>query len=225
MLCVTSEEMRNIEKTIEESGITLEQMMETAGLRVAELARKLGFIDITIVAGKGNNGGDGLVAARYLNSWGLHVKIILLEKPEKESLAYRQLERLDIPVEMYRPGILLDSNKKSLVIDALIGFGLSGAPRGKVSSVIQEINQSGKNILSVDVPSGFNCKTGKPEDPCIKSHITITFVLPKKGMLLPENRKFIGRLFLADIGASPKIYKALGVDYPFKERKIIELKT
>jgi NAD(P)H-hydrate epimerase len=209
------------------------RMMENAGRNFAELARlKLGGRveqkAIFVLAGSGNNGGGGMVAARHLANWGAWVVIILTEEGSREKTVAR--EQLGI---LQRMGIGLFASKAlgkmfehaDLILDALIGYGLSGAPRGDTADLIRQANESQKTILALDTPSGLDTTTGEIFDPCIRAGATLTLALPKVGLLQPQARAVVGKLYLADIGVPRQLYLEIGVPVPnlFAEASIVQI--
>ena len=97
-----------------------------------------------------------------------------------------------------------------LIVDALLGYGAKGSPRGLVASLIHRTNESRIPVLSVDLPSGLDATTGAPNDPCIRATATVTFGLPKTGFLNPLARQLVGELYLADISIPRKLYQRFG---------------
>jgi len=203
---------------IEEYQIELIQMMENAGRNLAELARRqlggqVAGNSIAILCGAGNNGGGGLVAARHLHNWGANVSLKLASDPSRLK---------EIPAHQWR--ILmqmgLDSNKEpdlpkvDLILDALIGYGLSGDPRQPVAGYIEKANKAGRPILALDAPSGLDTTSGIPGNPCIKAATTLTLALPKIGLLTREAKDSVGNLYLADISVPPELYQHLGIEVP-----------
>ncbi|RLF50060.1 MAG: NAD(P)H-hydrate epimerase, partial [Thermoplasmata archaeon] len=180
-------------------GVSAETLMENAG---RALAHKLldNFADIEnilIVCGTGNNCGDGLVAARYLARRGMKIKIIFVRgmRGIKSELARRQLLRLqgirEITLLDYSPNSLNESLIWcNVVLDAMLGVGISGDVKEPYAGVIDALNKSGKPIIAVDVPSGLGTKS------CVKAEFTVTFHDVKKGMS-PE---YCGKIEVADIG-------------------------
>ncbi len=216
---LTTPQMVEVDRLmIEEYQIELIQMMENAGRNLAELARRdLGGLvvgkSIALLCGAGNNGGGGLVAARHLHNWGANVSLILAFDPSRLK---------EIPAHQWR--ILmhmgLDSNKEpdlpkaDLILDALIGYGLSGDPRQPVAGWIEKANKAGRPILALDAPSGLDTTSGIPGNPSIKAAATLTLALPKMGLLTREAKDYVGDLYLADISVPPKLYRHLGVEVP-----------
>lgn len=211
---LTTAQMRGVDRLmVEEYGITLLQMMENAGLHLARLARAR-FLGgdpqgkrVTVLAGRGGNGGGALVCARRLYSWGADVRVILSRPmsafegvPEHQ---LRILRRMDVPLETAVPVSTIDS---TLIVDGLIGYSLSGAPRGAAAELIRWANAQSAPILALDVPSGVDATTGRAFEPAIQAGMTLTLALPKTGLRLPETAANVGALYLADIGVPPELY-------------------
>jgi NAD(P)H-hydrate epimerase len=199
--------------------IDLRQVMETAGREVARFARDrlLGgdprFKRGIILCGTGGNGGDGFVAARILQGWGAEVTVIAA-KPRSEigGVAGQQaeiIERCGIPVH---PPEFDPWPEADLVIDALLGFSLSGAPRGCYADLIDRANAQPAPVLAVDLPSGLDGDTGEPFDPCIRATLTLTLGLPKRGLLAANAREYVGSLTVADVGIPLAAYRAVGLE-------------
>lgn len=214
---LTAEEMAAVDKeAIEDYGIDVVALMENAGVATAKLARRMlgGEVrgqGICCLVGRGNNGGDGLVAARHLHDWGGDVRVLLAgEKSDLRDVPAKQLaivERMGIPV--IGPGEELGGVR--LLIDALLGYGSKGNPREPMAAVIRRADASGIPILAVDLPSGLDATTGQPGDPSIVARATVTFGLPKTGLLDPKARSFVGELYLADISMPRRIYASISV--------------
>lgn len=218
---ITTQQMREVDYLMTEKyGIRLLQMMENAGRNLAELARKLlgnSVQDrrVIVAVGQGNNGGGGMVAARHLYNWGARVVVAV----ESELLAgapalqWKILKAL--PIEKRIGGadlrVLVDG-EADLIIDALIGYGLSENPRGFTASLIRIINTLPLPVVSLDVPSGLDATTGVIYEPCIRATATMTLALPKTGLVQPEVRHVVGDLYLADIGVPDVVYRDIGVE-------------
>jgi NAD(P)H-hydrate epimerase len=226
---LTTEQMAEVDRLmIEEYGITLIQMMENAGQVLAEQARRmLGELSgrrVIVLCGKGNNGGGGMVAARHLSNRGAKVSVKLTGDPAgmKEIPAHQwdilqvmALTQADDP----------DLARADLIVDAMIGYGLSGDPRGLVAEWIRRANAAGAPILALDAPSGLDTTSGTAGDPCIRATATLTLALPKTGLLTPGARPLVGQLLLADISVPPALYSRLGLEVGpiFAEDSIIKL--
>lgn len=223
---ITTEQMAEVDRIMEETyGILLIQMMENAGMNLAELARRrlggkvVGKRIITL-CGAGNNGGGGMVAARHLNNWGAEVQVELAANPKKlknvPAHQWRVLQAMGLagnpPPE--GKGLSPDVEQPDLILDALIGYGLTGNPRGRVAEWIDWMNRSGIPILALDTPSGLDTTSGVPGEPCVRAAATLTLALPKTGLLAPEARPFVGDLFLADISVPSELYRWIGLIVP-----------
>ena len=216
-------------------GLELGWLMENAGKAVAEVARKeLGKVSgkkILVLAGKGNNGGDALVAARFLHNWGAKVSHVTASHPDE--LAPLTKEHNGTLRSMYvMPLYQTDSFKiepllkqADLVIDGLLGYNLHGDPEGFYAQLIDLVNGSGKKVLAVDNPSGLDLDTGEARKPCIKADITVTFTLPKKGLFLGEGKKLAGKIYLADTGMPKEVFELmeLKVENIFEKESIVRL--
>jgi NAD(P)H-hydrate epimerase len=217
LVYLTAEEMAEADRmAIEDYGIDVIALMENAGVATAQLAKKMLGGDVRgksvcCLVGRGNNGGDGLVAARHLNNWGAGVRVILAgEKSDLREVPAKQIaivDRMGIPV--FGPGEGLGDGH--LVIDALLGYGSRGSPRGPVATLIRQGNGSRIPILAVDIPSGMDATSGEPGDPTVEARATVTFGLPKTGFLNPKARRYVGELYLADISMPGGIYASHSV--------------
>jgi NAD(P)H-hydrate epimerase len=209
---LTAKEMSEVDKAaMDEFGVDVVSLMEIAGVGVANLARRmlgntLTAKKVSCLVGKGNNGGDGLVAARHLHNWGANVAVVLGgEKEELRDVPARQLATVE-KMGIETSGPEADFGDSELLVDALLGYGSVGDPREPVAGLIRRAVASGVPILAVDLPSGLDATTGEPGTPCIKAKSTLTFGFPKTGFLNPNSRKFVGDLYLADISIPREIY-------------------
>jgi len=210
---VTAEEMRKMDNaTIQEFHVDVLMLMENAGRATATLAKQM-LRETTFgkrvacLVGGGNNGGDGMVAARHLANWGADVSVIV--GTTKDRVKDVPLGQLQVLEKMAIPILSTDYNLRDydLLIDGLIGYGLEGNPRDKVAMIIKDANASGRQILALDLPSGMNATTGEVYDPCIKAAATLTLALPKTGFLAPNASPLVGDLFLADISIPRSVYE------------------
>jgi NAD(P)H-hydrate epimerase len=215
---LSTAQMREVERLmVEVYQIQPIQTMENAGRNLALLAKRLldhDTIDrpIVVLAGRGNNGGGGLVAARHLLNWGAWVQIVLTHPVEAyQGVPAQQvaiLQAMGAPLAWAEEGWELPPT--DLMIDALIGYGLHNAPHGKTRDLIQLANSSHAPILSLDAPSGLDTTTGQLFTPHIQATATMTLALPKAGLLAAAPA--CGQLYLADIGVPPQIYAELGIE-------------
>ncbi len=218
MRAVFPEEMKALDRAAIESGIPSLRLMERAGRRVAEHAREmLGPAPgkkVIVVAGKGNNGGDGLVAARYLREWGYSVEVFLLggavDLSEDCLENYRRF--LEVGGEVKRADITPPPERfagADLVIDAIFGTGFQGVPMGVHADIINSINSSGVRVLSVDVPSGVDAATGEVAGAAVRATRTVTFAWPKVGLYLYPASELVGELVVVDIGIPPRLMEGI----------------
>ena len=180
---------------IGERGVASLELMERAGEAVAtEAARMAPQGLITVLAGKGNNGGDGLVAARLLREGGREVAVLLTGEPAGDAL--HNLERLPGP----SPLALATGMPAAtvLVIDALLGTGATGAPHGQIAEAIAMSNAA--PVLAVDVPSGVDASTGEVAGVAVHAQATVTFHAAKPGLAIEPGRAHAGRVVVVDIG-------------------------
>lgn len=234
---VTADQMREVDRLgVEVYGIQLIQMMEHAGRALATLARTMLGGDprnrrVLVAAGRGNNGGGGITAARRLANWGA-VAGVLLERSAEDGLSDVSRQQLASAraagVQIVAGPAALDavhSGAADLVIDALIGYSLRGAPRGWTAEMIRRINGSGVHVLALDLPSGLDATTGEALDPSVRATATLTLALPKTGLLTLQGRALAGAIFLADIGLPPSLYRRLGLDVGpiFARQEIVAL--
>ncbi|MMZ49457.1 Bifunctional NAD(P)H-hydrate repair enzyme Nnr [compost metagenome] len=167
-----------------------------------------------ILVGKGNNGGDGLVAARHLTDAGLRVTVVYAEPPETlrgEAAAQRDIiAALDIPVILYGRANL-ELHGASGIVDALLGTGTQGPPREPYASLIREANASGAPIVSVDVPSGLDADTGALHEPCIHARVTVCLAYLKCGLAQYPGAGNAGDVVVRYIGIPPSLAREHGV--------------
>lgn len=194
-------QMRAVDRwAIEQRGIASLELMERAGEGLAALAASLAPTGkIVVVAGKGNNGGDGLVAARLLRHLGREVDVLLLgDRDDLSADARANLDRLPEPAPIRSAvGIGRDA---VLVIDALLGTGATGEPRGETARAIEGIRESGAKVLATDVPSGVDASSGEVAGVAVSAWATATFHRAKPGLAIEPGRSHAGRVEVIDIG-------------------------
>lgn len=210
---LTEDQMREVDRiAMEDFGLEVLQMMENAGRNLALHA--IENVDdpnaeIVILAGPGGNGGGGINCARHLRNRGYRVRLVLTKDPsELRGSAAAQFHIVE------QAGLRATSASEAeeriqhaaLVIDALIGYSLKGAPRGITADLIETVNEFSDRTLSLDIPSGFDSTSGETPGVAIKPHRTLTLALPKIGL-----REVPGELYVADIGIPPEVYIPLGI--------------
>jgi ADP-dependent NAD(P)H-hydrate dehydratase / NAD(P)H-hydrate epimerase len=213
MLVVTAEQMREMDRlTIQKYGVSSLVLMERAGEAiVASIVKRFGRITrkgVLIVAGKGNNGGDGFVVARLLKTRRIPCEVVLLAKPHELSpdaarnhQAYVKLRGKVLEVTEGGLERLTDCmDGKSLVVDAILGTGMKSEVRGLYADAITLMNASGVPIVAVDVPSGLHTDTGMPLGVCIQAEMTVSLGYPKLGQVIYPGLDYVGDLVVADIG-------------------------
>lgn len=214
MKVVTSKEMREIDMvTIEEYSISSAVLMERAGLSVALKVKELyPNKKILILCGSGNNGGDGLVAARNLHNWGFKVNAFLTADPKKLSsdalVQYKIARKFGLNIMPLNELLAHHSSlitHHCLIVDAIFGTGLSRPVAGGLAEIFAFINNSEVPVMSVDMPSGISSDTGSILGEAIRADYTVTFGLPKRGHFLYPGAEYTGRLFVEDIGFSARL--------------------
>ena len=223
---VTADEMRAVDRvTVEEIGLDLPRMMEHAGRGLAEAVLEVrsssrSKLPITVLAGNGGNGGGGLACARHLANRDLPVRVVLdRARAEVDGVTAEQLsilEAMDVPVESGDgdSDLDIDAALEGVVIDALIGYGLTGQPRGAAARLIEAVDDAAETVVSLDVPSGTNATTGERPSVAIEPDLTATLALPKTGLAAVD-----GDLLLVDLSIPVTVYDRLGIEYaqPFGE--------
>jgi NAD(P)H-hydrate epimerase len=203
---VTREEMREIDRlAVERHGIAVDTLMENAGRAVADVVaeRISPTAPVIVVCGKGNNGGDGFVAARLLADRGYAVEVIAASPGyDPGTPTGRNWERarghegIDF-VGRFKP------HPHGVILDALFGTGLARPVAGRERGLIEEMNRFDPRwfpIVAVDIPSGLDANTGRPLGVAVKATATVTMGLPKVGFRAASARPYLGELIVADIG-------------------------
>ncbi len=210
MKLATAEEMKRIDReTIGQYGISAAVLMERAGLAIAEqLNEQYPSKKIVVLCGAGNNGGDGLVAARNLHAWGYRVSArMAIRRADLSDGCAAQLEiaeRFGVPI-VFHAKLTPDDLLEAVVLDALFGTGLNKPLTGSLAKLVRLVNDSGVPVVSVDIPSGISADTGEVLGIAIKANQTIAFGLPKRGHFLHPGAAHTGRLSVADIGFPPAL--------------------
>lgn len=239
---VSAAEMAEVDRlAVEEFGIDLLQMMEQAGSHLADAARillggDLGGKRVVVAVGPGNNGGGGLAAARHLANRGAIVRSVLAHPALRLSPAGRhQLATLlAMQVSCCVATFDLDDGELAevlsgadLVIDALLGYNGTAAPRDEIARIVEAIERASRPVLSLDLPTGVDADTGRASGAAIRATATMTLALPKTGLLSKAGGERAGDLYLADIGLPSALFGRLGIDVstPFATGRIVRLAT
>jgi NAD(P)H-hydrate epimerase len=209
--------MKSVDKkAIRDLGIIGPILMENAGIQIVQAMRDrfelLQEEDIVVVAGKGNNGGDGFVAARHLFNQGCRVHVLLLSKKGSlkgdAALNFSIAENIGIPVTEVTTEKEWKSKKKKItrctvLVDAVFGTGLTKPAEGLFRTAIEDMNKSSAYTIAVDIPSGLSSDTFELIGPCVKADLTVTLAAPKVAHLFPPAEECIGELLIADISVPP----------------------
>jgi NAD(P)H-hydrate epimerase len=210
-------EVRAIDRfAIEHLGIPSALLMENAGRGAAQILQALGINGrVVLCCGKGNNGGDGLVIARFLANWHHELEILLFAKPDElsadASLQWKIVQNMRLPAQIVTDfeNQLTSLAAADWIVDALYGTGLTGAVRPPLDGVIESINASGRRVFAVDIPSGLDCDSGSPLGGTIRAQHTVTFVAPKLGFRNPAAEAYTGTVHIADIGIDARFCAAI----------------
>ncbi len=219
MKLVTASEMRELDRrTIEQWGLPGQVLMENAGRAVvqaaAELFDEVGRGPVVIVAGKGNNGGDGFVAARWLHCAGVDAEVCLLAAGDELSgnaaANFAIAARMGVPIYEQAGRALLDERlrRAALIIDGVLGTGISGQVRGSAREAIAAMNAAPAPVIAIDIPSGVDSDTGAILGDATWAHTTVTFALPKIGLYQYPGRERCGQIIVAPIGMAPQLTEA-----------------
>lgn len=222
MYVLTADEMREMDRsTIEDFGLPGRVLMENAGRGAARVLMKawpdLSGKPVGIIAGRGNNGGDGFVIARYLVRYGIKPTVYLLSEGSRLSgdaaanfslLAPSGITVREMPDESCLETYKTEMIHQALWVDAILGTGLNSEVKGYFKTIIEFINNLKKPVLAVDIASGLHTDTGRPCGACIRADVTATFAYPKLGHVLFPGAACTGRLHVIDIGIPDRIASA-----------------
>jgi NAD(P)H-hydrate epimerase len=224
---ITAAQMQEVDRiAVEEFGLGILQMMENAGRNLAQNVQDM--LDgtrgeVAILAGSGGNGGGGLCCARHLRNRDFSVWVVLdREEALLRDAARHQLQILRAagvrPVDPFQAREVL--RQSQIVVDALIGYSLRGAPRERAAELIDLCNENAARVLSLDLPSGLDATSGEAPGVVVRPERTLTLALPKTGLHCVP-----GELYLADIGIPPEVFRRIGVSFesPFGRRYWVRL--
>jgi hydroxyethylthiazole kinase-like uncharacterized protein yjeF len=203
---LTSGQVKELDRlAAERFGVAVDWLMEAAGWQLARFCDR----PTAVVCGVGNNGGDGLAAARHLHRWGRLAGVSCIDPLRLGTEARLELEALR------RSGIRLaqepDFDGAEIVLDSIFGTGVSRPPTGRFAEWVVAINNSERRVVSVDVPSGLDADSGVAYAPCVHANATVTFSLPKQGLLAGDGPRLAGEVWVADIGVPFEAFHEVGV--------------
>ena len=210
---LTREQSRALDRrVIDEAGVPGVVLMENAGRGCAELLLRLGVTGpVLVCCGKGNNGGDGFVIARWLDNANVAVRVLLFARPEEltgdAAVMYRIIAHSGPPIVVYAEATVEEMalrgelDAAEWLVDALFGTGLKGPVRPPFDAIIAAINAGRARVLAVDIPSGLDADTGEPLGPTIRAHHTATVAAMKTGYARPEAAVWLGQVHVIDMGA------------------------
>jgi NAD(P)H-hydrate epimerase len=201
--------MKAIEQKAIAAGVPSLLLMENAAMSLTRLIKDDGFKSVLLLCGKGNNGGDGLACARQLFASGIEVTIIFVGMPQRATedckINLKAAEALNIPIIYFDRDLEALSelkpyfDKHELIVDALVGTGLESALREPLSSIVQALNASAKPVYSADCPTGVSTDSGEAFENAVYAKKTVTFHLPKTGLLLYPACEHTGELIVGNI--------------------------
>jgi len=218
---VTVEQMRYLDRN---AGVPVPQLMQNAGLAVAQeawlLLGEVAERAILVLVGPGNNGGDGLVAARHLHDWGSKVDVYMLKSRDaSQDDVYRQVVERDIPVKTVAEDKGFQAleemlSRAEVVIDSLLGTGRMRPIDGELAEILKRLATARQRplpprILALDVPSGVDCDTGAADPLCVLAEVTVTMAHSKVGLHTLPAARYCGRIEVADIGIPPALSEKL----------------
>lgn len=213
-------QVREIDRlAIEEYGVAGIVLMENAGRNAADVIRRQMHRGnrVAVVCGRGNNGGDGFVIARHLSNAGTDVQLFLACDPDRlagdADTNYQIIRRMSLPCHAFDSPKAIEGaagriESAETIVDAVLGTGFSGDVRPPLDKVIDAINAATRStVISVDLPSGLDCDSGRPSNATVKADLTITFVAQKLGFRAPGAAAYTGEVHVADIGAPAKLIR------------------
>lgn len=202
MRAVTREEIQEIDRrATQEFGVPTATLMENAGKAVVDVVlQEFNPLEVTVLCGRGNNGGDGFVVARHLAEAGVVVHVYAAAvASEYRGAALENYGRISV-----EPLVPEKIEWGEVAVDALLGTGLTRPVEGVLREVIERMNEN-PPIVAVDIPSGLEANEGKVLGVAVRANITVTMGMPKVGLLVLGARPYVGRIIVADIGYPPEL--------------------
>lgn len=212
---VTAQRMKNLDRiAINRYGIPSIILMENAGRGLAkEVIKRAAMLKrrrpiVAVYCGKGNNGGDGMVCARYLFNNDINTEVFIIDDPSPirgdTAVHLKILQKMGVAIFTIKKRQDLKRLKKrykaDIIVDAIFGIGFKGKAQGIYKDVIEFINATGAYKFSVDVPSGLDATTGDVKGPCIQADETVTMGISKTGFYRNDGPECVGRIKVVDIG-------------------------
>ncbi len=222
MKILTSSRMKQAEQECEESGISIATLMENAGKQSAsEIRNILGEAfnkNIVILVGPGNNGGDGLVVARYLDKWEAKVHLFLLGERNASDPNLKLVNQSRIMVYNNLDELKNLLRSANVLIDALFGTGSNRPIEGIYQEALQKISEAKENhynfkIVAIDLPSGLNADSGVCDPSCLEADYTVTLGFPKTGLFIAQGPEKAGKVIVADIGIPEYMVRDVKLEY------------
>jgi NAD(P)H-hydrate epimerase len=218
----------------DEYGVPTLLLMEAAGRGVFEAARRLAVNStprVVVVCGKGNNGGDGLVAARIMLAAGWRPIVVLLARDAEVSgdaaVNLQAARRAGVEIinldSTAIPGLRGLISSADLIVDGLFGTGFRGPVAGLAAKTIEAINASGRPVLAIDIPSGVQGDSGGVDGLAVRASSTVTMALPKTGLLLPPGAGYTGRIWVVDVGHPRRLIEAAGVRTSLVTKQMVDV--
>jgi NAD(P)H-hydrate epimerase len=223
MKAVTTEQIRELDQRTIAGGTPGEELMERAGYAVAratiQFLKREDSRSVLLFAGKGNNGGDAIVAARHLAGAGCYPTLVLLcRRNELQGDALLHFQKLVSAIRIFElptldelSGIVAET-EPAVVVDGLLGTGLKGDVREPYATAIKVINGLHLPVVAIDIPSGLGSDTGEVHGFGVRADMTVTMALPKIGLLKPAAADFVGRIEVADIGIPRELVEEISTD-------------
>ena len=223
MKAVSTEQIRQLDQRTITAGVAGAELMDRAGYAVAKAAvrflKQRDARSVLLLAGKGNNGGDAIVAARHLAGAGCHPTLVLFGRREElkgDALLHFQklvsgVQVVEAPSPDEVPQLIAET-EPAVIVDGLLGTGLSGDVREPYASAIGAINAWRGPVIAIDIPSGLDSDTGAVRGVAVRADLTLTMGLPKIGLLTPAAADCVGRLEVVDIGFLPRFIEEIQTD-------------